>query len=211
MNSKEVVVGKRNDWENSIGKNDFVLDIGCWSGHLMSQIGKRCKNVYGMDIDEEKIKPSPEKLKKKIKLGDVTKKIPFKNKFDWIIFGEVLEHVSDDEKALKNISDSLKKGGRLILTTPRSVRFFEIWDPAWVRWKFLGGQKHYHYKKEELFGKLKKYNLEVREYYIIGNLIWDFFRWFNVFINYGLRIKKKIYIQDERKGFFDWIILAEKI
>ena len=154
---------------------------------------------------------APADIKKRIKWGDVTKKIPFKNKFDWIIFGEVLEHVSDDDEALENIGKSLKKGGKLILSTPRSVKYFEMWDPAWFRWKFLRGQRHYHYTKEELFGKLKKNKLEVREYYIIGNLVWDFFRWFNIFLNYVLRIKKKVYIQDERKGFFDWVILAEKI
>jgi SAM-dependent methyltransferase len=208
---KEVKIGERRKWESLISEEDSVLDIGCWSGEKVLELSKKTKNAYGMDIDSSKLKFANPKIKNKLKKGDITKKVPFSRKFDWIILGEVLEHVSDDEIALKNISKSLKGGGKLILSTPRSVKFFEFWDPAWFRWKFLNGQKHYHYTKKDLFGKLRKQDLEVKEYYIQYNISWCFFRWLNVFINYILRINKKIYPKRERKGSFDWVILAEKI
>jgi len=199
----------RANWEKKIKKKDFVLDIGCWDGKKVLELSKKYKNVYGMDINNSKIDLADPKVKRKLKLGDVTKKIPFKRKFDWIILSEVLEHVLDDEKSLYNISKSLKKGGKLILTTPRSIKFFEFWYPAWFRWKFLGGQRHYHYAKEELFKKLNKNGLKIKEYYILGDLRWIFSRWVNIFLRYGLNMKNQIKCP-KGKGFYDWAILAEK-
>lgn len=204
---KEVYVGKRREWEESISKKEKVLDIGCWFGAKVSELKGKGISAFGMDIDKEKLKKSDKRLK--LKYGDVTKNIPFSQKFDWIILGEVLEHVSNDEYAIKNISASLKNGGKLILSTPRSVPFFQFWDPAWVRWKFLGGQKHHHYTKKELFEKLKKYGLEVKEYYVIGDFIWVLDRWFNVILEYIFNAKK-VHFSKESKGFCDWVILAQK-
>jgi len=199
----------KNNWEKQIKKNDLILDIGCWGGEKVLELSKKCKNVYGMDIDNSKINSADSKVKRKLKLGDVTKKIPFKRKFDWIILSEVLEHVGNDEKALENIFNSLKEEGKLILSTPRDIKGFNIWDPAWVRWKFLGGQKHYHYTKEELFGKLNNNGFKIKEYYIMGNLSWVLVRWINVFLRYGLKSKRQINYP-MGLGFCDWIILSEK-
>jgi SAM-dependent methyltransferase len=208
---KEVEIDKRKIWEKGISKKDFVLDIGCWSGEKLLELSSQTKNLFGMDITDSKFHLANSKIKHRLKKGDITLQVPFKEKFDWIILGEVLEHVSDDEKALENISKALKKGGRLILTTPRSVKGFQIWDPAWFRWKFLKGQRHYHYTQEELFGKLKKYDLEVKEYYILGNFNWVIHRWFTVIMNYLFKINKNFFPKKEKKGFCDWVILAEKI
>ena len=207
---KKVKIGERKVWENKISQKDFVLDVGCWDGSKVKELSKKSNYVYGLEIDKSKLEYADPDIKKKLKLGDITKNVSFNKKFDWIIFGEVLEHLDQDKKAIKNISKLLKRGGKLILTTPNSVRFFEIWDPAWFRWKFLGGQRHYHYAQNELFGKLNDENLEVKEYYVTGDFMWVFFRWFNVVLNYILRINKKILPFDEKDGFCDWVILAEK-
>jgi 2-polyprenyl-3-methyl-5-hydroxy-6-metoxy-1,4-benzoquinol methylase len=200
--------GKIDFWQKDIKKGDNILDIGCWDGSRLKKLQGK-SNVFGMEIDENKINLAEPKIKKRIKLGDVTKEIPYNKKFDWIFLTEVLEHVSDDSRALANINKSLKKRGNLILTTPRSIKYFEFWDPAWVRWKFLGGQKHYHYTKEELFWKLDNNGFKIKEYYIMGNLFWVLVRWINVFFRYGLRLKKQINYKS-KLGFCDWIILAKK-
>mgnify|MGYP001616153100 CR=1 FL=1 len=200
----------RADWEKKIKKNEFILDIGCWDGKKVLELSQLSKNVYGIDINTKRFESANEKIREKLFFGDVTKKIPFNIKFDWIILSEVLEHVSDDSKTLSNISNSLKNHGKLILTTPKSIKFFEFWDPAWVRWKFLRGQRHYHYTKEELFQKLKENKFEIKDYYITGNWGWVLARWINVFFRYGLKSKKQIRAPGKR-GFCDWIVLSEKI
>jgi len=195
-------------WQKDIKEENNVLDIGCWDGSRLKKLQGK-SNVFGMEIDENKINLAEPKIKKRIKLGDVTKGIPYNKKFDWIFLTEVLEHVSDDSKALANINRSLKKRGNLILTTTRSIKYLEFWDPAWFRWKFLRGQKHYHYTKEELFGKLNNNGFKIKEYYIMGNLSWVLVRWVNVFLKYLLKSKKQIN-HPMGRGFCDWIILSEK-
>lgn len=195
-------------WQKDIKEGYNILDVGCWGGSRLKKLQGK-SNVFGMEIDESKINLAEPKIKKRIKLGDVTKRIPYNKKFDWVFLTEVLEHVSDDSKALDNINKSLKKRGHLILTTPRSVKYLEFWDPAWIRWKFLRGQKHYHYTKEELFGKLNNNGFKIKEYSIMGNLSWVLVRWINVFLRYGLRLKKQINYP-MKKGFCDWMILSEK-
>ncbi|HUW43594.1 MAG TPA: class I SAM-dependent methyltransferase [Bacillota bacterium] len=197
-----------NEFDIGIKEKDFVLDVGCWGGARVSKLSSICNNVYGIDINTERFKLADKETRKRLFFGDVEKGIPLKMKFDWIFLTEVLEHLKNDKLALKNISKSLKKNGKLILTTTKSIRFFEFYDPAWIRWKF-GGERHYHYTKEELFKKLEKNNLVVNEYSLKGNLIWVIIRWINVFLRYVLRLKFQINIKTG-KGFCQWIILAKR-
>ena len=44
-----------------------------------------------------------------------------KQKFDIAILCEVIEHIMDDRKLMKDIAECLKPGGRLLLTTPNLV------------------------------------------------------------------------------------------
>lgn len=205
---EKIKISDFNNWKLSIKKEDYFLDIGCWDGKMVLDLMNKC-NSFGIDIDKDKISLADPRIKKRLKVADGTKKIPFKEKFDYIYLSEVIEHVENDESLLKNISDSLKIGGKLILTTPRSVRFFEFWDPAWVKWK-LGGSKHYHYQIEELKNKLEKNNLRIKNYIIVGTLSWVVCRWANVFLKFILKSKKKILAQD-KEGFVNIRLIAEKL
>lgn len=159
----------KKSWESEISKEDIVLDIGCWDGKKVLELSNKCKEIYGIDINKERLKNADKRVKNNLFFGDVTKSIPIKKNFDWIILSEVLEHLEEDDKALENISNSLKKGGKLILSTPRKVPLFEFWDPAWFRWKFLKGERHYHYSEKELKQKLESKGLKIKEIFILGD------------------------------------------
>jgi len=156
-------------WEELIKPNHNLLDIGCWTGKRINNFKDKC-NVYGIDINTERFKEAPKEIRGRLKYGDVTKNIPFSYSFDWIILTEVLEHIEQEDAALKNISNSLKEGGRLVLSTPKHIPFLNFWDPAWLRWKFGGNEWHKHYKKEGLFAQLKEHGLIVEDYKIEGGL-----------------------------------------
>ncbi|MCK4996961.1 class I SAM-dependent methyltransferase [Candidatus Pacearchaeota archaeon] len=196
-------------WKNSIKKTDSFLDIGCWSGATVLELNEKC-DAYGADFNKETLKLAPKKIKDKLVYCDITKNKPFNKKFDWILLSEVIEHIPEEKKAIKNISKSLKMGGKLILTTPKSVPFFEFWDPAWVRWKFGGKERHYHFTLNELESLLKANELKIKEYSTYGPLRWVFARWINVFLKFVLK-SKKIISFGQGDGFCEWMILAEKI
>ncbi|GAH04839.1 unnamed protein product, partial [marine sediment metagenome] len=60
-----------------------------------------------------------------------------------------------------------------------------------------------------LFGKMRKENLKVLDYYILGNFKWVVRRWINVFFKYVLKSNFKLK-GSTQLGFCDWVILAEK-
>jgi SAM-dependent methyltransferase len=206
---KKISVSEFNKWKDEITSDDKFLDIGCWDGKTTLEMDSKC-DAYGCDFNQNKLNLADSEIKNKLVYCDITKNKPFKIKFDWALMSEVIEHISDEDNAIKNVSASLKKGGKLILTTPRSVKFFQIWDPAWIRWKMGGNERHYHYQISELKQLLEKNNLEIKKYAIYGNLKWMIIRWTNVFLRYVLGLKKQIHASLE-EGFCGWMIYAEKI
>lgn len=78
--------------------------------------------------------------------------------FDGVVCVEVIEHVWDDEKFIKNIFNTIKPGGFLYLTTPNGDYVKN--EPP----NFNPDHKR-HYKKIELENLIKKYFTEADVYY----------------------------------------------
>jgi len=93
-------------------KNKDVLDIGSvGQAHvytLWNLIKENAKSATGVDIVPSK--------DKKIAFGNM-EKYNFRKKFDIIVAGDVLEHVSNQGLLLDNIKKHLKDKGKLILST----------------------------------------------------------------------------------------------
>ena len=196
-------------WKDKIKKTDSFLDVGCWNGKKVFELNKKC-DAYGADFNKKNLRLANEKIKDKLVYCDITKSRPFNKKFDWVLMSEVIEHIAEEEKAIKNVSNSLNIKGKLILTTPKSVPFFEFWDPAWIRWKFGGKERHHHFTLKELKILLEKGGIEIKEYSVAGPFRWLLSRWINVFLKFVLKSKKTISFGNS-DGFCNWMILAEKI
>lgn len=115
-----------------------ILDLGCGDGfylHLLSELGNY--ELTAIDNNPKAIKLAKKYLGKKPSekinfiLGDVNK-LPFKSsQFDRIIASELLEHLDEERKVLKEWLRVLKKGGILVVTVPaKNYPFF--WDP--INW-----------------------------------------------------------------------------
>ncbi|RJQ38902.1 class I SAM-dependent methyltransferase [Candidatus Microgenomates bacterium] len=100
-----------------------ILDIGCGAGTISLYLANRGNKVLGIDISKNAI----EKCKKSanfLKLNNVKfEKVNFPTdvpvgKFDFIICSEVIEHLKNDELALKKIFSILNSGGVAIISTP---------------------------------------------------------------------------------------------
>lgn len=123
--------------------NNSVVDLGCGDGfylYLLNNLPLRLKLV-GLDCDKVVLGNAKKNLSsRKIQLvqGDLIK-LPFKDKgFDKAIMTEVLEHVTDDKKALSETHRILKRGGILVLTVP-NYDFPFLWDPInWILQNLIG-------------------------------------------------------------------------
>lgn len=115
-----------------------ILDAGCGRGFYVKALSfyDFPKEIHGIDINSEYIKKA-EKLAlsdKRIKIAEGSiYKLPYKdNFFDVVICSEILEHLTDEKKALQEIRRVLKPGGSLIATVPHH-NFPFLWDPLnWI-------------------------------------------------------------------------------
>jgi len=109
--------------KNQKGK---ILVVGCGSRDEMSILNKGCQGV-AFDISEVAIKKSKIKYPQFRYVVGNAMKMPFKKEeFDCLICSEVIEHLPDDEKFLKEAHRILKPGGRLILTTPNWISWYGV-------------------------------------------------------------------------------------
>jgi ubiquinone biosynthesis O-methyltransferase len=124
-----------------------VLDAGCGNGSLAAWLFSRGHNVIGIDIAEDGIEfarlhhSGPRFFVRSVydTLHDITPE----GKFDVIVSSEVIEHIFAPQKFVANLAQSLKPGGKLIITTPYhgylknlSLSLLGTWD------------RHFHPSKE---------------------------------------------------------------
>lgn len=107
-----------------IGKYKLVLDCGCGDGVQAEKISKMHK-VIGVDLSSIRVKRARTKGLE-VMAADVYN-LPFKNSiFDIVVFSEILEHLTEPEKALKEINRTLKSKGYLIMDTPSRTNIIDI-------------------------------------------------------------------------------------
>lgn len=96
-----------------------ILEVGCGIGNFSKDL-RKYGSIFAIDINPEYIKKAKRFLGKKTGLGDIEKGKYFfgGQKFDCIICINVLEHIRDDQAALKNMYKLLNKRGYLILLVP---------------------------------------------------------------------------------------------
>lgn len=122
----------------------MLLDLGCGTGVLQTEFEKKFPNMlaYGIDVSKDAIKYAKMRgIKRAALFNGIT--FPFKtNTFDIVTAIDVLEHVPNDEKAIKEIYRVLKPGGIGIFLVPAHPH---LWSTRDVR------LQHYRrYLKNEL-------------------------------------------------------------
>lgn len=96
-----------------------ILDVGCSAGYLGEYLRAQGHHVTGIDITPEAIEKAAEFLNEAhcMKVEDYFAANP-ERKFDVVIFGDVLEHVTNAEEVLRLTTRALKPRGRVIASIP---------------------------------------------------------------------------------------------
>jgi methionine biosynthesis protein MetW len=103
--------------------SEILLDYGCKEGKILAQCKDKYKKGVGVDISKKMLEKAKENNKsnnvKFIQGNAEEKKLPIEDRsIDTIICTDVIEHVFDPEKLLREFSRILKEKGTLIITTP---------------------------------------------------------------------------------------------
>ena len=137
MNKEDIYKEKNNNYYSLIrhdliqmieGNGNKILDVGCGEGQtgwFLKKSGK-AREVVGIELNEDAAKRAEGRLDKVIH-GDVEKlALPFQTGyFDYIIFGDVLEHLSDPWNTLKRLKRHLSSSGFAVASIP-NIAYWEI-------------------------------------------------------------------------------------
>jgi SAM-dependent methyltransferase len=115
---------------------DRILDAGCGLGFYLALLSLVSESrLVGIELDRGRLRPAAEDslVRAAFFEGDVTH-LPFANaSFDKLILSEVLEHLPEDEPAVREAARVLRPGGVLAVSVPHAGYPF-LWDPLnWVR------------------------------------------------------------------------------
>lgn len=106
-----------------------ILDVGAMRSPLTQTTDPRRVRIFALDIPwgrfgfRDKVIDKLRARKNVTPIFGNAERIPFRDgTFDMIIMTEVLEHVSDDASAAKELARVLQKGGVLFLTVPHLER-----------------------------------------------------------------------------------------
>lgn len=103
-------------------KGERVLNIGATEGTFDRELRDKHKEKKWSTLD---IEGTPDFKR------DLNKPFNLRERFDTIIVGEVIEHVENPTKLIKDVRRHLKNGGRMILTTPNATGIQYIRNPSW--------------------------------------------------------------------------------
>jgi SAM-dependent methyltransferase len=156
-----------------LAPGERVLDMGCGAGRHAFECLRRGAAVVAFDADEVELKGVTAIMAAMEEKGEVPAgaaavavcgtalDLPFEDgTFDRIIAAEVLEHIPDDGRAMRELARVLRPGGRLAVTVPR-------YGPELVNWAL---SKDYHatpgghvriYRRGQLADRLRGAGLRV--------------------------------------------------
>ncbi len=149
-----------------------VIEIGCGTGNMSSFLLKY-RPLYITDNDPGLVNLVKNRFGEvdnlKTELFDISKQIVNKylEYFHTALCINVLEHIKNDEAALRKISRILSKNGKLLLLVPANKYAYTKFD------KFLG---HYRrYEKDELIRTLNRAGFKIRKvsyFNSVGLIAW---------------------------------------
>jgi len=140
-----------------------VLDIGCGNDYfLLKRVKNKIEKGYGIDEKVQSVKEGNIITTR----SSVKGKLPFDSgEFDYVTMVAFIEHITKPDDIMKECNRVLKKGGKIIITTPMG-RARKIWETM-VKLGLTDEESvknHEHYfSPEELRLLLERNNFKVIE------------------------------------------------
>lgn len=168
-------------------KKGKILDLGCGDGKTGKRLFDLGFEVEAFDMDKDRFE-----FHKEIRFsnGNLNDPLPYSdNTFDYIIFMEVIEHIYNPGFVISEISRILKKGGKLILSTPNILNVSS-------RFRFLV-EGSFDFFREPTLDYSKMFPIAIQNMHVIP---WRYQELEYLLHSCGLEVPK--FYVDKRKGNF---------
>lgn len=122
-----------------LGSGHSVLDVGCGSGALGAAATSAGNRVTGVELDESAVATAATRISRALRhdvtdVAGLTRELG--ERYDRIVFADILEHLPDPAPVLARYRDLLAPGGRILVSVPNVA--------AWtVRFSLLFGSFEY--------------------------------------------------------------------
>lgn len=118
-----------------------LVDVGCGSGILLSNLAEKGWDVTGVDFDPGGVSAARERGLN-VHQGSLDEQRFPDGSFDAVLMSHVIEHVPDPTALLREAHRILAPGGRLVVVTPNTGAFAHRYFKA--DWLHLDPPRHLH-------------------------------------------------------------------
>ena len=188
-----------------------VLEIGCACGATLREIGHRnpTANLYGVELNEkaaEVAAPFATILSMDVERLDPAE---IKERFDYIVMGDVVEHLLDPWAAIQNMRELLVPGGAIVASIPNVAHISNLYNVLGGRWTYedmgLLDRTHFRFFTRQ----------EIIKLFEGANLAVDEIRYKNIHMNsYVEKLREEIlslrtvHVEPEDIDAFQWLFRA---
>ena len=158
---------------------ETVLDFGCSTGHLLTNIQGQAGKVYGHEVNTKEIEFCRKQLGLNVDNRDLFERFE-EGFFDYITMIYVLEHIADPIDLLTQLKKLLKPNGKIIILVPNAadalLTFYGI--PNFPQFYFC--LEHLYYFTPATIGRVFKASglkgtvETIQEYPISNHLNWGY-------------------------------------
>ncbi len=173
------------DWQSSINLTDNttlrLFDAGCGNGYLAHAMAKKGFKVAGCDFSQEGITRAkslmPDSRFEVMSVYDNMAEIFGGGEWDIVLSSEVIEHLYDPRKLIRNVLPMLRPGGLFIVTTPYhgylknlvmalsgklDNHFTVLWDGGHIKF----------WSRQTLTSILRESGFKIGGFYGVGRFPW---------------------------------------
>ncbi|MHB8694632.1 MAG: class I SAM-dependent methyltransferase [Solirubrobacteraceae bacterium] len=132
------------------------LEVGCGNGFVLAGVARARPEIrlVGSDLSASGLERAARRAPSAQFVQTDVRELPFEGEFDVVGAFDVLEHVTDDDRALAAIRRAVRVGGGVIVTVPQHRWLWSETD------RFSG--HHRRYRRRELERRLSEAGLRVR-------------------------------------------------
>jgi SAM-dependent methyltransferase len=109
-----------------------VLEVGCGTGVVLRALEPVCRRgrLTGMDLYEEGLAAARRRLDCTLIQGDALEPPALPEPFDVVGSFDMIEHLEDDRRVLRNLAAMTRPGGALVVTVPANPKLWSYFDEA---------------------------------------------------------------------------------